>query len=100
MMRSEEHEAVLGLCRELGLGGCFFGDPPRREAFDRAEFAPATASGPSPLIAWLAHPPAVELDQALATTSIGERRSLCAWQARRVAEGLNSPVEPGLHWIC
>jgi hypothetical protein len=100
MMHSDEHEAVLGLCRELGLDGCFFGDSLRREAFDRLRYAPPDSGSPSPILSWLGRPPAVELDQALATTSISERRSLCAWYARRIAETLNSRVEPGIHWTC
>jgi hypothetical protein len=100
VMRPDEHEAVLGLCRELGLDGCFFGDSSRREAFDRLRYAPPDSGSPSPILSWLARPPAVDLDQALATTSISERRSLCAWYARRVAETLNSRVEPDIHWTC
>jgi hypothetical protein len=100
VMRADEHDAVLGLCRDLGIDGCFLGDSSQREAFERAQYAPPGAGTPSPLVAWLARPPAVELDQALATTSISERRSLCAWHARRVAETLNSGVEPGIGWTC
>ena len=100
MMRPDEHEAVVRLCSELGLDGCFFGDSPRREAFERAHYAPPSQGTSSPLFAWLARPPAVDLDQALATTSIDERRSLCAWRARRVAETLNSQIEPGGGWTC